>query len=241
MRRLSTRVANRGRRWLNRIVYRWIGGNDRPVFHDPKKVCPELLGVDENYDDIRAELDRVLEMREQLPLYHNVDSKQQEISGSDERAWRTFFLYARELGEEFPNQELCPRTTEVVKSIPGVLQAFFSVLEPRKCVPAHEGPSFTYLRYHTGFRIPRQNPPSIRVRDQHYTWKERESVLFDDSWNHEVTNHADEVRVVLIVDIERPLPWFLRAPHIFLRRLSVGNKEEGKRAFADMVRPRATQ
>lgn len=211
------------------------------MFHDVRTTYPELLRIDEGYDAIREELDRLLEQRESFPLYHDVDPKQREISGADERAWRTFFVYAREVGEEFPNQELCPRTTEIVKSIPGVLQAFFSVLEPRKSVPAHEGPSYTYLRYHTAFRVPAVNPPRIRVKDRVYTWKERESLLFDDSWEHEVMNEADEVRVVLIVDVERPLPLLLRAANGVLRRLAAGDFTQGRRAFADLVRPRSAR
>ena len=54
--------------------------------------------------------------------------------------------------------------------------------------------------------MPEKDPPSIRLKDQVYTWKEGESVLFDDSWEHEVYNQCDGDRVVLIVDIRRPMP-----------------------------------
>ena len=54
--------------------------------------------------------------------------------------------------------------------------------------------------------MPENDPPSIRLKDQVYTWKEGESVLFDDSWEHEVTTSATSDRVVLIVDIRRPMP-----------------------------------
>jgi aspartyl/asparaginyl beta-hydroxylase (cupin superfamily) len=54
--------------------------------------------------------------------------------------------------------------------------------------------------------VPDKNPPSIRLKDQVYTWKEGESVLFDDSWDHEVYNQCEADRVVLIVDIRRPMP-----------------------------------
>ena len=35
-------------------------------------------------------------------------------------------------------------------------------------------------------------------------------MLFDDSWSHEVYNESDAIRVVLIVDVLRPMP---RLPH----------------------------
>ena len=37
--------------------------------------------------------------------------------------------------------------------------------------------------------------------------REGESMLFDDSWEHEVFNHCPQDRVVLIVDIRRPMPF----------------------------------
>ena len=86
------------------------------------------------------------------------------------------------------------------RALPGVL------LDPRggKSIPVHEGPYRGYLRYHLGLVVPAEDPPSIRIKDQHYTWREGESILFDDSWEHEVINHCPEDRVVLIVDIRRP-------------------------------------
>ena len=91
--------------------------------------------------------------------------------------------------------------------MPGVLGAFFSILDPKKTVPAHEGPFMGYLRYHLALVVPEEKPPTIRVKDRFHTWKERESVVFDDSWEHEVLNESEGQRVVLIVDFMRPMPW----------------------------------
>jgi aspartate beta-hydroxylase/beta-hydroxylase len=100
----------------------------------------------------------------------------------------------------------CPRTTGLLDKIPGLFEAFFSILEGGKSIPPHEGPYRGYLRYHRGLIVPEKAPPSIRLRDQICTWKEGRSILFDDSWNHEVINHCGEDRVILIVDIRRPMP-----------------------------------
>ena len=37
-------------------------------------------------------------------------------------------------------------------------------------------------------------------------WEEGKSMIFDDTFNHEVWNDTDETRVVLFVDVLRPLP-----------------------------------
>ena len=59
----------------------------------------------------------------------------------------------------------------------------------------------------------------MRVKDQYHTWEEGRSILFDDSLNHEVYNISDDLRVVLIVDILRPLPFHLHATNWAVTRL----------------------
>ena len=104
-------------------------------------------------------------------------------------------------------KELCPKTCALLKGIPNIYKVFFSVLEPGKSIPAHHGPYRGYLRYHLGIKVPKESPPSIRLKDQIYHWEEKESVLFDDTWDHEVINKSNQERVVLIIDLLRPLPF----------------------------------
>ncbi len=100
-----------------------------------------------------------------------------------------------------------------------MFEAFFSILEGGKSIPPHEGPYRGYLRYHLGLIVPDKNPPSIRLNDQIYTWKEGESVVFDDSWEHEVYNQCDEDRVILIVDFRRPMPQPFAAVNRLVQRI----------------------
>lgn len=220
---LPLRIRAAGRRLLRRLALYNLaelfnpvfdlstGGDARPVLFDIDATLPELRTLDAAYPEIRAELDAVRARFPSLPRYHEVDTDVVHSSGRGprDRAWSIFMIHC--FGRT-PSaaREMCPRTLELLQGIPGLYQAFFSVLDPRKSIPAHTGPSRAYLRYHLGLIVPRIAPPYIRVKDQTYTWKERESVLFDDSWNHEIYNECDEVRAVLIVDVERPMPWPLR-------------------------------
>jgi Aspartyl/Asparaginyl beta-hydroxylase len=61
------------------------------------------------------------------------------------------------------NRARCPATCAALAKVPGVLQAFFSVLEPGKSVPLHDVPYLGDLRYHLGLRVPSEDPPQIRV------------------------------------------------------------------------------
>lgn len=187
--------------WFRRTA----GGSDRPVMFDIDTTYPALRSLDHSYADIRAELDVVLKDRDTLPAYHDLDPDQATISKTTPKEWKIFYLWA--MGERAePNASKCPRTSELLDSIPGVFQAFFSILEPGKSIPEHEGPYCGYLRYHLGLVVPPEAPPSIRVRDKWHTWQEKQSVLFDDSWNHEVVNESSGERIVLIVDVLRPMP-----------------------------------
>lgn len=104
------------------------------------------------------------------------------------------------------NRQRCPKTCAALNKVPGFVQAFFSVLEPGKSIPLHQGPYFGYLRYHLAVMVPQENPPSIIVAGQPYTWQEGRGMMFDDTWPHKVENNSNGLRVVLIVDIRRPLP-----------------------------------
>lgn len=208
------------RRGLNTVFYRYLGGDRRPVFLETEESYPELLRIDAAYDEIRGELMAILPSRAQIPRYHDLDEAQRGISAADEREWRVLFVRMHNVREkELPNSEFCRRTGAVVDRIPNVLQAFFSILEPGKSVPSHNGPYLGYLRYHTAFVVPADAPPTLRVKDRYHTWQERGSLLFDDSWNHEVQNDSDGVRVVLIVDVLRPMPWPLHLLNLLARRV----------------------
>jgi aspartyl/asparaginyl beta-hydroxylase (cupin superfamily) len=192
---------------VNKFYDLHVGGPRRPVFYDIAAIRPELLELDRNYPVIREELLGILPDKRAIPRYHELDEMQYNISArvDPEKDWKVYPLDI--MGVRPPAFcARCPRTTALLDKIPGLFEAFFSILEGGKSIPAHEGPYRGYLRYHLGLVVPEKDPPSIRLKDQVYTWKEGESVLFDDSWEHEVYNRSDGDRVVLIVDIRRPMP-----------------------------------
>lgn len=220
---------------LNRL-YRVSGaGPKRPVFHDIDKIKPELRRLDQNFETIRREMEGVLANAHQIPKYHEIAPRETYISGTvdTDKAWRVFMLRSP-LGRPVSNQERCPETTKLVHEIPGVFQAFFSILEPGKSIPAHCGDYLGYLRYHLALRVPANKPPSIRIKDQHHTWVERESVIFDDSWEHEVYNQSEDIRVVLIVDFLRPMTPIADAANWIAIRALAKQNEEAKYAMAQI-------
>ncbi len=202
---------------LNWVFDFSTGGKQRPVFFDIDQTYPSLRTLDRNFPDVQRELQSLLAEKAAIPRYHDLDQAQNYISNTvdTDKNWKIFYFYA--MGEKpAANRAKCPRTAALLDQIPGLFQAFFSILDGGKSVPAHCGPYRGYIRYHLPLVVPELNPPSIRIKDQHHTWKEGESILFDDSWNHEVFNQATTDRVVLIVDVRRPMPLPLAALNRFV-------------------------
>jgi aspartyl/asparaginyl beta-hydroxylase (cupin superfamily) len=242
--KLSERINARRRsfpddlgRFLNARFYRQAGGSDRPAFFDIDTTYPALRILDRNYTTIREELDAILPFQERIPRYHDVSRRETYISGTvdPQKNWRVFMLRSL-LGSLAVNEAKCPRTVGLLRQIPNVVQALFSILDPGKSIPAHDGPYLGYIRYHLGLRVPRHNPPVLRVKDTHVTWEEGKSFLFDDSWNHEVFNKSDDVRVVLIVDVLRPMPLPWHATNWLATRFLGRHTEEAKQVLANIRR-----
>ena len=160
--------------------------------------------VESRWEEIRDELDAILGDKEKIPYFHKIQEDQARIAG--DKKWRTFFLYGYGY-KSLRNCELAPRTTEIIEAIPGMTTAMFSILAPGKHIPAHRGPYKGVLRYHLGLKVPEDAESCrIRVGDQWRHWEEGKSLLFDDTLDHEVFNETDEERVVLFVDVLRPMP-----------------------------------
>ncbi|PWW40318.1 aspartate beta-hydroxylase/beta-hydroxylase [Idiomarina loihiensis] len=192
---------------LNHLCRAAAGGNKRPVFYDVKTVYPSLQILEDNVEVIKAEFQKILLKKSTLPRYHELDDIQTDISETTQNDWKVFMLQV--CGENADIRDQCPLTRSLLEQIPYVNQAFFSILDARKSVPAHDGPYCGYLRYHLGIEIPKDNSPHIRILNERHVWQQDKGVLFDDSWNHEVINNCDEIRVVLLVDVLRPLPGWL--------------------------------
>ena len=167
---------------------------------DPASV-PWTAPLEREWKAIRAEAEGVLEQRA-VPRIEEVVGRSQGNRGD----WRTFVLVAHRETVPF-NASQCPRTIELLDAVPGLQSALLSVFAPGTHLPAHNGPNRGVLRYHLGLVVP--DPPwscRLRVDDQLVAWEEGGSILFDDTFEHEAWNDADEPRVTLLLEVTRPLP-----------------------------------
>lgn len=118
--------------------------------------------------------------------------------------WRSFFLW----GYGYPvedNLARCPHTAKLIEKIPGLTIAFFSILAPGTHIPDHRGVTKGLITCHLGLIVPRDGDVRMRVDDRIVRWAEGETLVFDDTYSHEVWNETGGTRVVLLVQFERPL------------------------------------
>jgi beta-hydroxylase len=114
-----------------------------------------------------------------------------------EGGWDVMGLWA--FGAKLTNNcALCPRTAQLVQSIPGMTTAGFSVLEPGTHIRPHVGYSKEVLRCHLGLIVP--NGCEMRVGADTRSWTEGQCLVFDDTVEHEVWHRGAAPRVVLLID-----------------------------------------
>ena len=204
---------------IERILIRYSLVPDTPFLAPSEFSWTPTLEAD--WELMRAELDRLLEAPERIPNFQDISRDQYNISRDDK--WKSYFLYG--YGYKMENNcKACPETTRILESIPGMFTAFFSVLAPGKHIPLHRGPYRGLLRCHLALIVPEPRQDCwIEVGGETSTWEEGRCIVFDDTYRHRVENNTGGRRVVLFIDIKRPLGFpgsLLNRVVLFLIRLS---------------------
>lgn len=102
-------------------------------------------------------------------------------------------------------QKLCPKTSKLIESMPNIKLAMISVLYPGAEILPHTGPYKGCLIHHLGLKTPNNDKCFISVDNKKYYWKDGEGILFDDTRLHYVKNNTDEIRIILLCGIVRPM------------------------------------
>ena len=201
--------------WLEKLVSRYsLVGNS--VFFENEQF-PWAEELETNWMVIRKELEEVLQNVDELPNFQDIAKRQSRIA--KDSLWKTYFFYAFGFKVK-KNCDYCPKTAKLLEKIPGMKVAFFSILAPGKHIPKHRGKHKGIIRYHLGLIVPKPKVDCwIRVADQVAYWEEGKSLIFDDTFYHEVVNDTDGYRVVLFLDIARPLGFPISMVNWLVNRL----------------------
>jgi hypothetical protein len=100
----------------------------------------------------------------------------------------------------------CPRLCKFLKNVPGLKLAIISKLAPMTELIPHRGwgkHSNNVLRCHYGLDVPKDCFVTVNGEKQYH--ENDKWIIFDDSKEHSASNNSGKDRIVLILDIERPL------------------------------------
>lgn len=164
---------------------------------------PELAALAGKWEQIRDEFLAVFEDRADIPSLSKISPDHRRIAPPEK--WKSFFFWAHGYVAR-KNCELCPVTAAAIADVPGVVVAFFSIFEPNTHIPAHRGVTKALINVHLGLLVP-QGPPrcEIRVDDEIRGWDPGQLLILDETYEHEAWNEHDEPRVVLFLQIKRPM------------------------------------
>ena len=150
---------------------------------------------------VQAELKALLDT-DTIPNHQDIVETARPITSGNNWLSHFFFIYGRRFDKQCNE---CPGTARLLQEIPGMKTAFFSILSAGKRIPPHRGPYRGVMRYHLPLLVPQDGHCGIRVGDQVATFEEGVVLMFDDTYEHEVWNDTSGTRVVLFLDIKRPM------------------------------------
>jgi beta-hydroxylase len=165
---------------------------------------PWIAALEARWQDIRDEA--VAIRAGDIPSLGDISFDHGRIA-ADQR-WRSLFLKGYGYRVE-ANCTRAPITAELIDQVPGLVTASFSVMEAGGHIPRHRGMTKGMLTYHLALKVPHEREKcrmNIEGPEQLYeiAWEEGQSFIFDDMFNHQVSNDTDEDRYLLLIQIKRP-------------------------------------
>jgi len=211
-------------------------GTRTPEFLDKDAYFPmnRVFEEPDNFKALKEEVENILEKTgdgDSLTMTSDTFSGQNKYIGSDIRrengktkAWRVINIKA---GDEYSAaaHKYFPSLVRILKGCPQIGTCVVSVLQDGVHIPIHVGYYKGIMRYMIPVVVPKDRENVfLCVNELKYCWTEGVGVLWDDTYPHKVYNNTDEIRVVIYMDVVRPLRWGLNALNRFILMLACNSK-----------------
>jgi beta-hydroxylase len=184
----------------NVLMYLFSAVPNRPILQ--VGMIPELTVLRDNWQTIREEAQHLFA---QGAIKAADKYNDWGFNSFFRTGWKRFYLkwYGAPLPSALAN---CPKTVELLNSIPNVKGAMFANLPPGGKLVQHRDPYAGSLRYHLGLVVPK-SPGECRIiiDGNAYSWRDGEDLLFDETYLHYAENTTSDDRIILFCDVERPL------------------------------------
>ena len=164
---------------------------------------PELSVLKDNWKIFAEDAKRLLELQK---IKRSVNHDDIGFDSFFKYGWKRFYLkwYSKEHKTAI---SLCPKSCEILKKVSCVKAAVFAELPPGSKLNPHRDPYAGSVRYHLGLITPNDDNCYINIDGIKYSWRDGEDILFDETYLHEAYNNTNKTRVILFVDVERPMKY----------------------------------
>ena len=119
--------------------------------------------------------------------------------------WRSFGFYFWGMRADTRICSYFRETITLLKTIPNLVSASISVMEPNSEIKPHYGDTNAIYRCHLGLKIPGKLPEiGFQVGYEKRSWEEGRFLIFNDAAYHKAWNSSEQSRIILILDVIRP-------------------------------------
>lgn len=172
---------------------------------------PQAKELRENFAAFRAEALAVATGRD-LPANHEIMPEQKTFYDHDQIPWKMVALRAYSYDYE-SNLKQMPLMADFLRRNPHVVSATVSVFPGGKHLRPHRGPWKGVWRYHLAYLVEdlgegRTSGELLIDGKTHYL-RTGDDLLWDDTFMHAAINRSETPRIVLLLDVLRPHPWWL--------------------------------
>jgi aspartate beta-hydroxylase len=189
--------------WLRGVYGRGIA---TPAVLDSGVYFPSAGRFEAQWEALRDEALAIKADLSSVPRFQDIMAQQEDIAFADRREWRMFVVKAYGVGIP-ANAARCPRLAAIVAQCPEVLTATLSFLAPYKHIPLHRGPFRGVIRYYLALSVPPAEDggpgTTLTIDGKDHRVGDGQALLWDDTFPHEVSNRAGDVRIALLLDVRR--------------------------------------
>ncbi|WP_027967555.1 aspartyl/asparaginyl beta-hydroxylase domain-containing protein [Halomonas halocynthiae] len=184
---------------INCMFYAFSGVSNKPYIETER--FPQLGVFKDAWEEIR---DEAVNLNSKTQIKASSDMDDLAFNSFFKTGWKRFYL--KWYGASLPSANLlCPRTVELINSVPEVKGAMFAMLPPGAKLVKHRDPYAGSLRYHLGLVTPNSDDCYIDVDGEVYSWRDGDAVIFDETYLHYAENNTEHNRIILFLDIKRPV------------------------------------
>jgi aspartate beta-hydroxylase len=181
----------------------------RPSAYFDRRLFSWIPAYEKSFDEIKRELTELLpSSRGSERVFGSEALEDENLRGHGTApSWNGYYFYRHGERRE-DNCTACPATAAALDALPLIRirehgpEVLFSVFTPGTHLLPHRGVTNARAVSHLALIVPPDC--ALRVGGEERVWCEGQTLVFDDTYEHEAWNLSKQVRVVLIADVWNP-------------------------------------